>query len=204
MIAYALTSSMIISLLSYPDIHFLAYDIKHGGIAYSLLKPMDFQLQFLLKDTGIALAYFIALFPVCVAAMFVLNTSVDLTSNWPCFIISLTIGIFLSFTINFIFGSLCFWVENSWGISNFRHVVVGFLSGAILPLDLISIRLSRLSLYFPFAGIVYIPAGILTDQFEKQNIGVLLLIQICWVLILWVIGKLIYQKVKRLVVINGG
>lgn len=153
MFIYMLLSVSISALYLYPTIAFISKDIKSGNITNILLKPIDYQIQFLNKQFGIALFMLFILTPIVILFLFISKAHI-VWGNIVLFFISLFLGFLINAAFNFLLGILCFWTENSWGIASFKLVLVEILSGTLIPLDFYPAHLQNLVInMLPFSKI---------------------------------------------------
>lgn len=203
MIQYIFISSTITSFYVYPSIHFLSRDIKKGNIAYDLMKPIDFQGQFIFKNLGRILSSIITISPFFILLLFVLPISIH--GNILFSVVGTFLGIITCILLDFILGTLCFWTENSWGITFARSFILHFLSGAFIPLDFLPKAFSTLlQNYLPFSGIVYWPIQFFTMDVPIEKFFIQSLVQLLWCIIFWGSGQFLYRKIRGLTTINGG
>lgn len=204
MIQYVLISNTITSFYVYPSIHFLSRDIKNGSIAYDLMRPLDFQLQFIFKNLGRIASSVITVLPFFFISIIVLP--VDITQGNILFsFFSVLMGIITCVLFDFLLGVACFWTENSWGITFARNFAIQFLSGAFIPLDFLPKTFSKiLQNYLPFSGIVYWPIQLFTTNVSNERFIVHLVVQLLWCMLFFGIGRILYCRIRSLTTINGG
>jgi len=200
---YLLASSAFSSIYSYPSIHFLSLDIRNGEIAYTLSRPIDFQAQFIFKNLGRTVSSMLVIAPFYI----LLSLAFGATPSGNAFftVSSLAMGILLCISFDFCLGVLCFWTENSWGVSLARQIALQYLSGAFVPLDCFPPQIAKiLRDYFPFSGIVYFPVQFATQRFSMTYFLDRVKFQAAWCLMFLVFGRLLYLLVRRITTVNGG
>lgn len=200
---YLLASTAFSSFYCYPSIHFLSQDIRNGEIAYTLLRPIDFQAQFIFKNLGRILSTMLVILPIYLLFSLMFRT---LPGGNLCFTVSsLAMGILLCVSFDFLLGVLCFWTENSWGVSLIRQIALQYLSGAFVPLDCFPPRIAKVLLdYFPFSGIVFFPVQFATRQFPTTYFLDRMKIQAAWCLAFLILGRTLYLLVRKITTVNGG
>ena len=120
------------------------------------------------------------------------------------FIISLVFSFVINFFISFICALLCFWTENYFGITKSKQVIVNFFSGALIPLTMMPGVLQKIAYALPFQGIVYIPSSIFTESTVGRDAMYLILSQIVWCIVLYIVQVILWRCAIKKVVINGG
>ena len=204
MMQYVLISTTITSLYTYPSIHFLAMDIKRGNIAYDILKPIDFQTQFVFKNIGRIAAVALTILPFSVLFLLVLNLG-STEGSYLCALISAVVGALTCIFFDFVLGSLCFWTENSWGLTFVRQFALRFLSGAFIPPDFLPRGVDvALREYLPFSGMVYWPIRFFTAKFSWNEFAFHIAIQLLWCVFLLFAGRYLYRRIRFRIQINGG
>lgn len=200
---YLLASCAFSSIYAYPSIHFLSVDIRNGEIAYTLTRPLDFQAQFFFKNLGRVAASLLVVLPVFFLSSLLVGA---VPGGSPLFsLVSLVMAIALCISFDFLLGILCFWTENSWGISLVRQVALQYLSGAFMPLDCFPPKVAEiLRDYLPFSGIVYFPVEFLKQPYSWAYFLRRLGIQGLWCLLFLAVGRLFYGLARKKVTVNGG
>lgn len=200
---YLLASCAFSSFYTYPSIHFLSLDIRNGEIAYTLTKPIDFQIQFFFKNLGRIVSSVLILMPLLFLLSFFSHTIPS--GNLLFAFSSLMMGIFLCICFDFFLGILCFWTENSWGISLVRQVALQYLSGAFVPLDCFPSKIAAvLRDFFPFSGIVYFPVQFVTQSFSMDYFLDRMKFQAIWCLSFVIWGRTVYLIARKRTTVNGG
>lgn len=204
MVTYIFLSLSISSLYISPSIYFISEDIKSGNIIYLLLKPMDYQLQFICKQLGIFL-YMLVIISIVFVTMYSLIVSLPIPMNPLYFLISLILGLLTVVSFDFLMGQFCFWTENSWGLTYFQFAIVELLSGTLIPLDFFPRGLQNLVIkYLPFQGIVYTPISLFQNVWTGPEFFEYLMKQLAWITLFLLLGRFVYQKARKIVLINGG
>ena len=80
----------------------------------------------------------------------------------------------------------------------------GVLSGGYLPLQLWPDALQKILLYQPFAGYLDIPVRLYIGSMEAGQGMMAILIQLGWVMVFVVIGKVLMERKLKTLIIQGG
>lgn len=194
------------SLLSWYSETKISAKIIDGSVAVDLTKPLDFQKARLAETLGTSL------FEGCVGAaiisVFILLFAGGMlpedVAAGGLFAISLVLSLLIKFGIVYIAGLLCFWTSSGMGIAWGRAAVTNLLSGALIPLTFFPDWLKSLASFLPFQGIVFIPASIYLSHMEGIEAVKMVVLQLFWVIVLWVVGKLMWNWAVRSITIHGG
>jgi ABC-2 type transport system permease protein len=180
--------------------------ILNGSVAMDLLKPLDFQKARLSETLGSSViegwvsAAMISIFIVLYAGVLLpANLGIGVL-----FIISLVASLLIKFGIVYLSGLLCFWTTSSMGVAWGRAAITNLLSGALIPLTFFPDWLKSVAFLLPFQGIVYIPASIYLGHAQGSEALSLLGLQIFWIVVLWTLGKMMWNWAVRQVTIHGG
>ena len=182
-----------------------AKKIIKGDIILDLLKPVDFRTMTffrLLGNAGIEFSLtfvFTGIFYLCANGI-----DVQTLSRIPLFLLSLFFGIQIKFGIQYLFSLLCFYTDNAYGVTKAREVLTNFFSGALIPLAVFPHMLQKLCRYLPFQGIVSIPCSIFLGTLSPREILSQLLLQLFWILFLYLFGRLAWKKASRVLSFYGG
>ncbi|MGN0422369.1 MAG: ABC transporter permease [Lachnospiraceae bacterium] len=204
MFIYLTFSTSILAAFLYPSISFMSSDIRSGKIVTLLLKPMDYQMQYLCKQCGIFLFMSTLLCPillaVCLSQKFIPGIG-----RLCLFIVSLLLGFLFITVFDFLLGTLCFWTENGWGIISLKTVLFDILSGGMIPLDLLPDWARMIVIqYMPFSKVVYAPVMILQGKYRMEEILYQYGILLVWILLCFGAGRMILHWAYKGIISNGG
>jgi ABC-2 type transport system permease protein len=201
----AFASSMFILFKTYSD-WILSRRILDGSIIVDLFRPIDFQLQLLSRAAGFALANFtIVTLPSLAVVMLVVGSALPIGIGWLFFPIALVLAFCLSFTLDYVVGLSSFYTASLWGISMTKEIIVTLLSGALVPLQFFPEAVQQVLRFLPFQAIYNIPVMLIT----QPNLGVgdylqMLAVQMVWLVVLWGLSRLFFNKAIRVLTVAGG
>lgn len=184
----------------------MSRDILNGKIVFHLAKPIDFQCNIFFTSLGIVVSNFVTIFlPTFLVIIILVRKSIGSVYSIPVYCISLVLAIAIHFTIDFIIGIVAFYTENIWGISTTKDVLVALLSGALIPLPFFPQVLQNVVKLLPFQAIYNVPIQILTNKSFYINDYIFSVgLQLFWLILLWVLGKLMYRHSVKVITVNGG
>lgn len=180
--------------------------ILDGSVAMDLLKPVEFQKVTLAETCGTLV--FEILVNLTVAILIIIGLfGIRFPSSpitWALFLFSIFNALLLKFCIIYISGLLSFWTSTVIGVMWARTAIVNLLSGALIPIVFFPNWLRYLVELLPFQGIVHTPTAIYLDKVDSLQAVVLIGVQLGWIILLWIVGKVIFWFALRRLTINGG
>ncbi len=183
--------------------------IKNGTVAYELCRPYDLYWWWYLKHLSKRYAgCLLRCFPVILLALFLpkpynLLPPISIKA-FILFLIALFLGSLLITSICMLINIITFFTYQDKGISSIIYTVGGLLSGIDVPLPLLPTTLLMITEYLPFRLIsdlaVRIYSGNINITYGINSI----ILQIIWIIILIIIGRLLMKKALSKVSIQGG
>ena len=173
----------------------LALEIRHGKISTYLIYPFSFW-EF--HSASFISFQFIQLLIATLTCTILSSIGVLSMPSLPflclgiltCLLISL-----LWFLIQFFIGVLSFWLDETWMLRVLVQVIVSFLSGYIIPLDLFPPWLTTILNYTPFPFMTFYPVKAFLNQEIPWTQSFMLL---CfWIIVAILSTILIWKKGVR-------
>lgn len=201
----AITSKLVLSNVSYD----MGCEVKDGSIATNLIKPINYQLKFLFGNFGQILfeLAFVSI-PLWLGLItfryFKLGEFPPDISTILLYLVSIFLGILISFTFECCFGLLSFYVTSIWGLSFLKGAVIKFFSGELIPIAFFPLFLQKFVSFVPFSSIVSTPVLIYLNKITGMEIIKALGVQLIWIGILFILNKWLWSKaIKRLTILGG-
>lgn len=197
--------------LTYPSIkdNEIMEQIKNGTVAYELCRPYDLYWWWYLKMLSKRYAScMLRCLPVLVFAA-LLPKEYRLTAPTSLealllFIITLFLGTIIITGINMIIQSISFFTNEDKGIASIFYTIMSLLSGVSIPLPFLPDIINVVNYVLPFRLINDLSYRIYSGNIGLNSILINLLMQIGWIMILILIGKMIMKKVLQKASIQGG
>ena len=120
------------------------------------------------------------------------------------FVLSAILGYGVLWTISFLVQMTAFWLINIWSLITIKDVLVNVLSGKMIPLWFMPIWMTGILKFTPFASIYFTPVEIYLGQLTGRETLVKCLIQIVWIIIIYIIGNILWNKGQKKLVVQGG
>ena len=196
--------------LTYSDGAFsVGEEIIDGSIAMRMIRPCSFEMCFLFQELGNRIISISMIFVPIVAGVEIYRYAV---SGVVCFnigyflmyIVSMIIAYMISFYFNVCYGFMAFFFKNLWGTTLIKETVVGFLSGAIVPLAFLPQGLAAVLNFLPFASLSYTPVMIYMGMYSYGEIAWRIGLQLFWVVVMYGVSKLIWRSAVKHLSVQGG
>lgn len=203
MITY-ISISTIIRIYSYSYTEHMIFDeVKFGGIAVAITKPMNYIFFVLSREVGSTLYNFITRgLPVLLIAFLIFNIS--FAQSLLPFVISITLGFFVNFLIILLVGLWSFWAGTIWGLRYSKNVISELTSGAIIPLFLFPGWFQTIAGVLPFQSIYNIPLSIYIGRIAGFEIVTSILIQVFWIIALGILASFVWKLAQKRIYAQGG
>lgn len=177
----------------------IAGQIQNGEIINLILKPISFFKYYLFRDLADKFLNFLcsAFELFFLITVFKLPFSLPNLENLSLFLFFLLIGFFISFFISLAISFIGFYSNEVWAPRFVFMVLIQILSGIYFPLDILPKPLFNFLFFTPFPYYFFIPVKIITQPeilFLKINLYFSLLISLLWVLLSFLLAKILWQK----------
>ena len=182
-----------------------AQRIIQGDMILDLLKPVSYRGMLFFRMLGSA-GMEIAATIVLVGGIYLAVNGVSslLPVNSDLFFISLFLGMWIKFGIQYLFSLLCFYTDNAYGVTKAREVLTNFLSGALVPLAMFPGIFRQAVKWLPFSGILDTPCCIFLGMLTPREMLCRMLVQCLWIALLWAAGELLGKKAFGVISMYGG
>ena len=176
--------------------------IRSGSVSLELMRPVSFYMYTLSQEAG-RLAYnlFFRSFPIGVilalAAGFYVPHNI---STYFFAVLSLLLAVILSLNIFYFIGVSAFWTtEINWA-NTVNYTLYFSLGGQMVPLDILPGILGKITMFLPFAGVIYFPTMIYLERTGYYGI----VLQIFWIAVLTAINAWLTRQARNRMEIQGG
>lgn len=184
-------------------------EIKDGTFSMRLIKPVNYGLSCMFNELGgtIVLTSILAVPMLLGVEIYRAVSAGHVMFNVPYFLlycVSVSMSYLLSFYFNLCFGFLTFFLKNLWGLSMVKDVIVGFLSGALIPIAFMPSAMQTVLSILPFSSMSYTPVMIYMGKYTPLHILLTMALQAVWVVAFWLFSKLIWNGATKFVTVQGG
>ena len=180
--------------------------VQEGEIAVLLVKPFHVQTMMMFEaigESGFRLVMFTVPIMVVIVPVFGISGPPEpILYLWTFCSFSLALVIFCQF--NFLVGCLAFAMKNIQGVLRAQMVSMDFLTGVVVPFTFFPVWFQTAMKWLPFQYISYVPVTIYLGKREGPALHEALLIQLAWAVGLFIAGRLVWRRVVRTVIVQGG
>lgn len=184
----------------------LADRVYSGEIAVDLARPVDLLVGYWAGDMGRAAFQLLArgLPPLIIGAVTVGLAAPASWTAYPLGLLSLFLGISISFLVRFAFNLAAFWTVDARGFVWMQFVLAGPLSGLYVPVHLFPDWLRFIAYATPFPASFQTPIDVLSGRVLGLDALTAMSAQLAWLVGLVVAVRLIVSRATRRLVVQGG
>ena len=145
----------------------LAQSIRLGELSPWLLRPVPYVLSFVANNVGEKVVKSLALLPLVGVVALLFREDLRLPTDparWALFALCVPMAAAVAFLLDFLLGSLAFWLQDVRGLVRVKVLVASLLSGQIVPLALFPERLGGFLAVQPFRYTLSFPLEVLTGS----------------------------------------
>lgn len=171
--------------------------INRGDLSNFLIRPINYFFYKISQDVSDKLLNILfAAFELIVIFVILRPSFIFQTSGVTLafFSVAVILATALFFLISFLLGSIGFWSPEVWGPRYLFFVVNSFLAGGLFPLDILPKTLFTMLQFTPFPYLLYFPLKIYLGSLTTMQILSGLAISFLWVVIMYFLVKIIWQK----------
>lgn len=205
LVSYSVIAVMISSLLRSRIAEELADRFRTGMIAIDFIRPISLKWYYFFGQLGENLYHTLFEgFFIAVVSFFLWKLPVPGPETRLVFLISLSLGILIMFSIQYTIGLLVFWMKDGTYTRMTADALFILFSGIDIPLWFYPDWLNSFCDFLPFSYVAYKPAAIWLGMGEAEQWHKILLVQLFWVFILFVAESLIWKQIQSSIEIQGG
>ena len=180
-----------------------------GSISYELVRPMDLYGKWFCQSAANRLSKATLRCVPILAVGFILPEPYRLTfppdlATFAIFIVSaaLAFGVVVAFSM-LMYISL-FYTLSALGTRSLLGALSDFLSGQIIPLPFFPRRIRAVVEFLPFAAMQNMPLRIYSGDIAGAGVYRGVALQVFWLIVLVIVGRVLIRRALKRVVIHGG
>ena len=206
MLTYTVISSMI-SVVLITNVEWrITESVQTGAIAIDLMRPVNIFGVFFAENLGSVTALFFQnLLPIfIIGSLFIKLPAPRSAFEFMLFLISLVLAFFINWYLSVIFGMFSFKVIEMSALIQVKKHLVRLLSGSMIPLWFFPNWLRSVLEILPFPYIYQLPLSIYVGHYTSESLARGLIIQILWVMALFLIETRLEKQAIKHVMVQGG
>ncbi|MCI8624269.1 MAG: ABC transporter permease [Provencibacterium sp.] len=183
--------------------------ISSGNVAYELCRPLDLYSLWFLRSMALRLSRaLLRCAPILLAAV-LLPAPYGLAlpaspAAFGWFLLSMLLAFLLVVSHTMLVYVLCFFTIDYRGVRMVADSLSEFLSGAVIPLPFLPGPLCALAKWLPYASMQNMPFRIYSGDIAGMELQNGLLLQLFWLAIFYLLGRLLLHRALRRAVVQGG
>lgn len=183
--------------------------IVNGNIAYELCRPISIYNMWFSRSIANRIARAVLrCFPILIVAAFLpypygIAAPASFT-HFLLFILTLVLGLAVTVSFCMLVYVLTFFTISPQGLRILFTSSVEFFAGAIIPLPFFPEKLKRIMELLPFAAMQNVALRIYSGSMTGPEMQRAVFLQLFWLIVLTVTGKLLCRVAERKVTLQGG
>lgn len=202
------TAVHFVSVFIWNNTHYnISSKVLSGDITIDLLKPVSlYKLELAdavgLRIVGVLLEFIPAVF---IYSMIVFPEFITWKSIIQ-FFVTAVLSFFLYYNIGYLVGMLSFSLKRSGTVNAVKDVLVNIMGGVLIPLEFYPQAFAKILDYLPFKYIFYWPVQFFLNRFPDDGMlfGRVIGLQTVWIIVFYVIDKLVTTLMLRRYCAAGG
>lgn len=180
--------------------------VRNGDISRELSYPVSFIATISFRMIGKLLASILfGVIPNFIFLSTIFNIRFDLSLvNILSGFSLLSMGIIIALLINLIIDQCSFWLLETFFLRYVRFAIFSFFSGSLVPLWLYPQWVSKIIDVLPFKFLYGVPVEIITGRYKLDEISYAFINSLFWVIVLYKISKIMWNRGVSKVEIMGG
>ncbi|MBD3300372.1 MAG: hypothetical protein GF347_03395 [Candidatus Moranbacteria bacterium] len=177
----------------------LGYEIRGGKVSDQLIKPFSIYLYYYAKVISEKFNQLVILLPfyvllILIISKFVLQANPFSLFNLIISLVFIVLAFQMSYFLELVFSWIAFWIDDAWSFEHFKSIALGVFGGLAFPLDFVSGTLRLIIEILPFKFFYYIPISYLIGKRPLENLVTDLGLLSFWIVILFLISKILWKK----------
>jgi len=179
---------------------FMAEGIRNGGLSIWLARPGSYFYGVIANNLAEKGFKSLILAPMILVFGWLLRDAVSLAappSRWLLLAISIVLAAVIIFSLDVIFGSLAFWIDDISGVERGRMLVSMVLAGQLVPLALMPDWASGFVRLQPFRFMISFPLEIVVGDLGQHELVVGFIAQLCYLALFVLFAHWIWRRGQR-------
>ncbi len=187
----------------------ITQQIIKGDIAYQMIRPINLYdnwfMQVFTSNYSKVFLRAMGIFAICFFLPFGINLMLPVSfTAFLLFILSLLLGSILVVAINMISYILITVTLSPSGVFGIMNTVASFLAGIIIPIPLMPAGVVKVLNFLPFRYVSDLPFRLYMGNIGYTDGLIQIGIQVVWIVLIVLFGKLLLNKCQNKLVVQGG
>lgn len=206
MLTYTIISSVLSILFTTTVERRIQMGVINGSVVMDLMHPVNIFGVYFAENLGTVTALIIQnVIPVLLIGSLLLGVpAISDPSMIPLFVLSVAGSFFINWFIAAIFGTWAFTAIEMDALIQVKKHLIRLLSGSIIPLWFFPKGLRFVLELLPFAYIYQLPLNIYVGSISTDEICRMMLIQLFWLIALFIILIILQSRVLKKLMVQGG
>jgi len=206
MLTYIILSAILACMFTISVEHRVANSIREGKVAVDMIKPVNTFGMYLAEDLGsLIVTFFLNVIPLLIIAWLFIQAPIPFSfTHFLLFLVSTILSYIINWLICATFSMLAFWTVSIGPLLHIKSILIRILSGSVVPLWFFPEWMQAILRFLPFMYIYQLPLSIYIGKISIHEMAWELSIQVVWIFILYGLFKVIQNKIKSNVLVQGG
>ena len=206
MLVYTVVSAMISVILNTNLERRITNSVEKGTIAIDMMRPVNVFGVFFAEDVASMTALiFQNLIPILlIGSIFVRIPKPSSLLSLGLFLLSLFMAFWINWLLSCMFGMIAFWAISMDALIQVKKHLIRLLSGSIIPLWFFPGWLRGVMECLPFAYLYQLPLNIFIGKYDANSLMTGLIVQLTWLVVLFLAYLVLQKRVTQKVMVQGG
>lgn len=183
--------------------------ITNGNVAYELCRPINIYDMWFVRGVGHRYSRAVLrCFPILLVGLFLPKPYGLILPHqlgiWILFLVSLAVGSLITIAMGMLIYITCFYTISSVGLKIIVASIFEFLQGGVVPIPFFPPTIVRFMELLPFAAMQNVPLRIWSGDICGIKLVESMVLQVFWLAILIIIGRVLCARVMHKVCMQGG
>ncbi|WP_138750956.1 ABC transporter permease [Paenibacillus sinopodophylli] len=198
-IFYTICAALLSKLVAAGFEYDVSNDVRTGQLSKFIVQPIGYFQYRISSFLGgkipqiIIVTFILVLILVVVKWVLQLDVEVALL-RIAVFFVAVALSIVMNFFIFYCLSTFSFWFVEVWGIFYTFTLLSSVASGGIFPLDMFGQGINKVLDFLPFKYIIFFPINVLNGKLPWAEIANGMMLQLGWILLLFICSKFLWYK----------
>lgn len=178
--------------------YYIAQEILTGELAKHLLKPFSLFWGHIVTNIVEKLLRLMIPLPILIISIVLFYRFFEgallSPSLLPITLLSIFLAMCIAFLLDISLGLIAFWLEDALQIRRFQDLLYQVASGVLIPYSFLPPAVHDAFSFLPYRYIISAPAELLSGQITMQESFKIILIQLAWILLLFIIVSVEWRQ----------